>query len=156
MRFGISDVFANGGDGGVELANEVLKSLEEDENDFKFLYDEELPIKDKIKIVAKEIYRASKVEYSAKATKEIKRLTELGFDKLPVCIAKTQYSFSDNPKLLCAPENFTFTINEIKISAGAGFIVCLAGDIMTMPGLSKEPAAVNIDVDEDGNINGLF
>lgn len=155
-RFELSEVFAKGGEGGIDLANTVLKSIEEDKNDFKYLYDEALPIKDKIKAIATEIYRAGKVAYSPKATKEIKRLTELGFDKMPICIAKTQYSFSDNPKLLGAPTDFTFTINDVRVSAGAGFIVCLAGDIMTMPGLAKEPAAIHIDVDDDGNISGLF
>lgn len=155
-RFELSEVFAKGGEGGIDLANTVLKSIEEDKNDFKYLYDESLPIKDKIKAIATEIYRAGKVAYSPKATKEIKRLTELGFDKMPICIAKTQYSFSDNPKLLGAPTDFTFTINDVRVSAGAGFIVCLAGDIMTMPGLAKEPAAIHIDVDDNGNINGLF
>lgn len=155
-RFELSGVFAKGGEGGIDLANTVLESIEEDKNDFKYLYDEALPIKDKIKVIATEIYRAGKVAYSPKATKEIKRLTELGFDKMPICIAKTQYSFSDNPKLLGAPTDFTFTINDVRVSAGAGFIVCLAGDIMTMPGLAKEPAAIHIDVDDDGNISGLF
>ena len=155
-RFELSEVFAKGGEGGIDLASTVLKSIEEDRNDFKYLYDEALPIKDKIKAIATEIYRAGKVAYSPKATKEIKRLTELDFDKMPVCIAKTQYSFSDNPKLLGAPTDFTFTINDVRVSAGAGFIVCLAGDIMTMPGLAKEPAAIHIDVDDNGNISGLF
>ena len=155
-KFELSEVFAKGGEGGIDLANTVLKSIEEDKNDFKYLYDEALPIKDKIKAIATEIYRAGKVAYSPKATKEIKKLTELGFDKMPICIAKTQYSFSDNPKLLGAPTDFTFTINDVRVSAGAGFIVCLAGDIMTMPGLAKEPAAIHIDVDDNGNINGLF
>ena len=155
-KFELSEVFAKGGEGGIDLANTVLKSIEEDKNDFKYLYDEALPIKDKIKVIATEIYRAGKVAYSPKATKEIKKLTELGFDKMPICIAKTQYSFSDNPKLLGAPTDFTFTINDVRVSAGAGFIVCLAGDIMTMPGLAKEPAAIHIDVDDNGNINGLF
>ena len=155
-KFELSEVFAKGGEGGIDLANTVLKSIKEDKNDFKYLYDESLPIKDKIKVIATEIYRAGKVAYSPKATKEIKKLTELGFDKMPICIAKTQYSFSDNPKLLGAPTDFTFTINDVRVSAGAGFIVCLAGDIMTMPGLAKEPAAIHIDVDDNGNINGLF
>lgn len=155
-RFELSEVFAKGGEGGINLANTVLKSIEEDENNFHYLYDESLPIKDKIKIIATEIYRAGKVAYSPKATKEIKKLTELGFDKMPICIAKTQYSCSDNPKLLCAPTDYIFTINDVRVSAGAGFIVCLAGDIMTMPGLAKEPAAIHIDVDDNGNINGLF
>ena len=155
-RFELSEVFAKGGEGGIDLASTVLKSIEEDKNDFKYLYDETLPIKDKIKVIATEIYRAGKVTYSPKATKEIKRLTELGFDKMPICIAKTQYSFSDNPKLLGAPTDFIFTINDVRVSAGAGFIVCLAGDIMTMPGLAKEPAAIHIDIDDDGNISGLF
>ena len=155
-RFALSNVFMEGGNGGIELANEVLNSIDEDKNNFHYLYDEKLSIKDKIKTIATEIYRAGKVEYSSKANKEIKKLTELGFDKLPICIAKTQYSFSDNPKLLCAPTDYTFTINEVRISAGAGFIVCLAGDIMTMPGLAKEPAAIHIDIDENENIVGLF
>ena len=114
-----------------------------------------MSIKEKIKKIAKEIYRAKEVVFSPKASKEIKKLTELGYDKLPICIAKTQYSFTDNPKLLNAPTDFSFTINEIRLSAGAGFIVALAGDIMIMPGLPKEPSANNIDF-IDGKIVGLF
>ena len=151
----LSEVYAKGGEGGKALAEEVVR-LCEMPSELHFSYDLELPIKDKLAAIAKRIYHADGVTLTPEARKQAKTLTELGFDKLPVCVAKTQYSFSDNPKLLGAPEGFKITIREISVSAGAGFLVALAGDIMTMPGLPKVPAAENIDIDEDGKISGLF
>ena len=155
----LCEVFAKGGEGGIDLANKVVETIEKCEGcqtNFAPIYDENLPIKEKIGIIAKEIYGADDVVYTTKANSEIKRLTELGFDKTPVCMAKTQYSLSDNPALLGRPSGFTMTVREIKISAGAGFIVALTGDVMTMPGLPKVPAANNMDIDENGKITGLF
>ncbi len=156
VEFAICEGWEKGGDGAVELAKKVLNDIEGRDSEFKVLYDENLPIKDKVNIIAKEIYRADKVKFSPEAKKEIKKIENLGFDKLPVCIAKTQYSFSDSKDLLGAPKGFTITINDVRLSNGAGFIVCLAGDIMTMPGLPKVPVAESIDIDGDGNIFGLF
>ena len=158
VKVSMCEVFAKGGDGGIELAKMVVDTIEKEDGSEKFapIYDENLPIKDKIKAVAQKIYGATDVSYAGKAETEIKRLTELGFDKMPVCMAKTQYSLSDNPKLLGRPENFTITVREVKVSAGAGFVVCLTGDVMTMPGLPKEPAANRMDIDMDGVITGLF
>ena len=151
----LSTVHANGGNGGVELAEEVVKLCEE-ENDFHFSYELEGTIEDKIRAIVKKIYRGKDIAVLPAAKKQIDKLTELGFANLPVCMAKTQYSFSDDQKKLGAPEDFTVTIKNVKISAGAGFIVVLTGDIMTMPGLPKAPAAERIDVDENGKISGLF
>ena len=155
-EFALSNVWAEGGKGGVELAEKVLKSLEEKKSAFKVLYDETLPIKEKIGTIAKEIYGADGVSYTAEASRQIKKLEEMGFGNLPVCMAKTQYSLSDNAKLLGRPEGFTITVRDIYVSAGAGFVVALTGAVMTMPGLPKAPAAFGIDVDEDGKITGLF
>ncbi len=152
----LTEVFANGGDGGVDLAKKVVKTIEEKPSQFKPLYDEKLPIKEKLEIIAREIYRADGVNYTKAAEKAIAEIEALGKDKLPVCVAKTQYSLSDDPTKLGKPENFTITVRDVRLSAGAGFIVALTGDIMTMPGLPKQPAAYNIDVDTDGNIKGLF
>lgn len=152
----LTEVFANGGNGGVDLAKKVVKTIEEKPSDFKPLYDAELPIKEKIDIIAREIYRADGVVYTKSAEKAIAEIEALGKDKLPVCVAKTQYSLSDDQTKLGKPENFTITVRDVRLSAGAGFIVALTGDIMTMPGLSKQPAAYSIDVDTDGNIKGLF
>ena len=151
----LSDVWAKGGDGGVELAEEVVRLCEE-ENNFSFCYDDDLSIEEKIEAVVKRVYGGDGVTFDKNAQKQIKTLTELGFDKVPVCIAKTQYSFSDDMTKLGAPENFTVNVRNVKISAGAGFIVVLTGEIMTMPGLPKVPAAEKIDVDENGKITGLF
>lgn len=156
VRFAVCEAWAKGGEGTIMLANKVLEVIENNDDKFKYLYDLNLSLKDKIKIIAKEIYRAGDVIFSQKVNKKLKKYTENGFGNLPVCIAKTQYSFSDNPNLLGAPENFVFTINDVSLSAGAGFVVCLAGDIMTMPGLPKFPTANNIEIDDDGNITGLF
>ena len=151
----LSDVWAKGGEGGMELAREVVRLCDEP-NDFSFSYDTEDTIEKKLEDLVKNIYGGDGVQFTAAAKKEIARLNELGFDKLPICVAKTQYSFSDNPALLGAPENFTVTVRSIKVSAGAGFLVALTGDIMTMPGLPKVPAAERIDVDDNGVITGLF
>lgn len=152
----LTEVFANGGNGGVDLAKKVVKTIEEKPSDFKPLYDAELPIKEKLDIIAREIYRADGVVYTKSAEKAIAEIEALGKDKLPVCVAKTQYSLSDDQTKLGKPKNFTITVRDVRLSAGAGFIVALTGDIMTMPGLSKQPAAYSIDVDTDGNIKGLF
>ncbi len=152
----LSTVWAEGGAGGVELAKEVVRLCEEEQGDFTFSYDLDCSITEKIEAVVKKIYGGSGITILPAAQKQIDNLTALGFDKVPVCIAKTQYSFSDDPTKLGAPEDFTVTIKNVKISAGAGFLVVLTGDIMTMPGLPKRPAAERIDVDEDGVISGLF
>jgi formate--tetrahydrofolate ligase len=149
-------VFAKGGEGGRELAEKLVRMIDTSESHFKLLYDEKEPIKTKIETIAKQIYGAGGVTYSPAADKAIKKLEDLKLDKLPVCMAKTQYSLSDNPNLLGRPENFEITVREIKVSAGAGFIVALTGEIMTMPGLPRVPAAEKIDIDRDGIITGLF
>ncbi|MBR2397225.1 MAG: formate--tetrahydrofolate ligase [Clostridia bacterium] len=151
----LSTVWADGGEGGKELAKEVVR-LCELENDFTFSYEIDDTIENKIKAIVKKVYGGSAVVFTPDAMKEIQTLTALGFDKLPICMAKTQYSFSDDPTKLGAPENFTLTVRKVKVSAGAGFLVVLTGDIMTMPGLPKVPAAEKIDVDENGKISGLF
>jgi len=155
-KFAISDVWAKGGEGGIELANAVLETLETKPSDFEFLYDLDLSIEEKMNIIAKEIYGASKVNIVPKVHKTIQKLNEIGLSKLPICMAKNQYSLSDNPTLLGRPRNFTITISDMRVSAGAGFIVALTGNVMTMPGLPKKPAANLIDVDKDGKIEGLF
>lgn len=152
----LAEVFAKGGEGGMDLAEKVCAVIDEGKADFAPLYGEKLPIKEKLNTIAKEIYRADGVIFTAAAEKAIKDIENLGKDKLPICVAKTQYSLSDDPTKLGKPENFTMTVREVKLSAGAGFIVCLTGDIMTMPGLPKVPAAYKIDVDSDGKIDGLF
>ena len=151
----LSEVWAKGGEGGEELAREVVRLCDEESN-FNFAYNLDCPIKEKIEQVVKKVYGGDGIALSPNAEKQIKRLESLGFDKLPVCIAKTQYSFSDDPQKLGAPEHFTVAVKNVKVSAGAGFIVVLTGDIMTMPGLPKVPAAEKIDVDESGRISGLF
>ena len=152
----LSTVWADGGAGGIELAEEVVRLCEEEKGDFRYSYELDLPIKDKIEAIVTKVYGGNGVVFTPQAAKQLDELTKLGFSSLPVCIAKTQYSFSDNPALLGAPEGFTVTVKNLKVSAGAGFIVVLTGDIMTMPGLPKKPAAENIDVDENGKISGLF
>lgn len=156
VDFSICEGWEKGGEGAIDLANIVLKNIDNKESNFKVLYEDNLSLIDKIKKVATEIYGADDVEFSSLAKKEMKKIKELDKENLPICIAKTQYSFSDNKNLLGAPKNFKITINDIKLSNGAGFIVCIAGDIMTMPGLPKVPAAENIDIDENGEIIGLF
>ena len=152
----LSTVWADGGRGGEALAREVVRLCEEEKGDFTFSYELDGSIEDKIEAVVKKIYGGKGINILPNAKKQIQKLTEMGFSNCPVCIAKTQYSFSDDPTLLGAPEDFTVTVKNVKISAGAGFIVVLTGDIMTMPGLPKVPAAERIDVDENGKISGLF
>lgn len=159
VEVSMCEVFAKGGEGGIDLAQKVCGTIElcaENENSFKPLYDTDLPIKAKIETIAKEIYRADGVTYTTQAEKAIKEIEGIGFRDLPVCIAKTQYSLSDNPALLGKPKNFKITVRDAKLSSGAGFIVVYTGDIMTMPGLPKAPSALKIDCDNNGNITGLF
>ncbi len=155
VNVALSEVWGKGGEGGIELAKEVMRLCDEP-NDFTFAYELDLTIKEKIEAIAKKIYHADGVNFTANAEKQIKTLTELGYDKMPICMAKTQYSFSDDQTKLGAPRNFTITVRNVKVSAGAGFLVALTGEIMTMPGLPKVPAAERIDVDETGKITGLF
>ena len=150
----LSEVFAKGGEGGIELAEDVLGIMEQREP--RFAYEDGAPLKEKIEAVCKKVYHAANVTYSKAAAKALADFESFGFGGLPVCIAKTQYSFSDNAALLAAPEGFAMNVRDARLSAGAGFVVVIMGDIMTMPGLPKNPAAVNIDVDENGVINGLF
>ena len=152
----LSTVWANGGAGGEALAHEVVRLCEEEQGDFTFSYELDGTIEDKIEAVVQKVYGGNGITVLPNAKKQIAQLTELGFDKLPICIAKTQYSFSDDPTKLGAPDDFTVTIKNVKVSAGAGFIVVMTGDILTMPGLPKSPAAERIDVDENGKISGLF
>lgn len=152
----LTEVFARGGEGGKELAEKVVKTIETKEAHFKPIYDEKLSIKEKLNVLAKEIYRAGDVVFTSNAEKAISEIEKLGKDKLPICVAKTQYSLSDDPQKLGSPKGFTLTVRDVRLSAGAGFIVALTGYIMTMPGLPKQPAAYKIDVDDDGNVSGLF
>lgn len=154
--FALSEVWEKGGEGGIALANKVLNTLEKKESKFELLYDDSLSLKDKIQTIAQKIYGAKDVTYSAAAERELKKITELGFGNMPVCMAKTQYSLSDDPKKLGRPTGFTMNVREVYVSAGAGFVVVLNGAVMTMPGLPKKPAANNIDVDDNGVITGLF
>ena len=155
-EFSLAEIFAKGGEGGTDLAQKVCAVIEKGEADYKPLYDTALPVKDKIEKIAKEIYRANGVIYTAQAEKALREIEALGKTDLPICVAKTQYSLSDDPKKLGKPENFEITVRDMKLSSGAGFIVVYTGDIMTMPGLPKKPAAFSIDVDNEGNISGLF
>lgn len=155
-EFALSEVWEKGGEGGLDLANAVIRTLDNKESNFEVLYDENDSIENKIHTIATEIYGADGVNYTALAKKQMKQLTDLGFDKLPICMAKNQYSLSDDATKLGRPRDFEITIREMYVSAGAGFIVALTGSIMTMPGLPKQPAAFNIDVNEDGVITGLF
>ena len=155
-EFALSEVWEKGGKGGIALAQKVLKTLEEKKSGFHVLYDQSLPIREKVEIVAREIYGADGVSWSPAAARQAKKLEELGFGGLPVCMAKTQYSLSDNPDLLGRPKGFEISVREIYVSAGAGFVVVLTGAVMTMPGLPKQPAAFGIDVDDTGRITGLF
>ena len=155
VNVALSEVWAKGGEGGKALAEEVVRLCEE-ENHFQYAYDTQLPIEEKLEAIVKKIYHGDGVVLTPAAKKQVKQLTDLGFGDLPICMAKTQYSFSDDPALLGAPKGFTVTVRNVKVSAGAGFLVALTGDIMTMPGLPKVPAAEKIDVDENGRITGLF
>ena len=156
VRVALSEVWAKGGAGGEELAREVLRIIQEGKKDFRFAYESSLPLAEKIGAIAQKVYGAEGVDFAPAAAKELQRLTELGYGDLPVCMAKTQYSLSDDAAKLGAPSGFRITVRKVKVSAGAGFVVALTGDIMTMPGLPKVPAAENIDVDENGRITGLF
>ena len=155
VNVALSEVWGKGGEGGVELAKEVIRLCDQP-NDFTFSYELNCSIKEKIEAIAKKIYHADGVNFTANAEKQIKTLTELGYDHMPICMAKTQYSFTDDQTKLGAPRDFTITVRNVKVSAGAGFLVALTGEIMTMPGLPKVPAAERIDVDETGKISGLF
>ncbi len=155
VNVALSEVWAKGGEGGKALAEEVVRLCEEP-NDFSFSYSLDMSIEEKLETICKRIYHADGVALTPNAQKQLKQLTELGFDKMPICMAKTQYSFTDDPAVLGAPKGFTVTVRNLKVSAGAGFIVALTGEIMTMPGLPKVPAAEKIDVDENGRISGLF
>lgn len=155
-EFALSEVWEKGGEGGIELANKVIETLENKKSDFHTIYNNEASLTEKIETIAEKIYDADGVEYDTQAVKQLKRLTELGFGSFPVCMAKTQFSFSDDPKLLGRPENFKIHVREVYVSAGAGFVVVLTGSVMTLPGLPKKPAAYGMDVDDNGVITGLF
>lgn len=155
-EFALSEVWEKGGEGGIALAEKVLETLEKKESHFRVLYKDEMSLKDKIITVAREIYGASGVSFAPSAAKQLARIEQLGFGSFPVCMAKTQYSLSDDPSLLGRPEGFELNVREVYVSAGAGFVVVLTGAVMTMPGLPKQPAAYGIDVDESGKITGLF
>lgn len=156
VKFALSEVWANGGEGGIEVANEVLKLIEEGENNFEYCYEEDMTIKEKLNAIATKIYGADGVNYTKEANKQIAELEELGYGNLPVCVAKTQYSLSDDQTKLGRPTGFTIEVRQANVSAGAGFVVVMTGEIMKMPGLPKLPAAERIDVDENGKISGLF
>jgi len=155
VRVILSEVWAKGGEGALELAKEVIR-LAEGRHSFRFLYEDSLPLRDKIDTIVREIYHGEGADFVPAAVKDIKRIEEMGYGHLPICMAKTQYSFSDNQKLLGAPEGFRITVRSLKVSAGAGFVVVYTGEIMTMPGLPKVPSAEKIDIDQQGNITGLF
>lgn len=155
IPFAVADVWGQGGEGGIELAGKLVSLIHNNPSNFKFLYDLDLPVKEKIEIIAKKIYGASKVVYTVIAEQDVKLCQDLELDKLPICIAKTQFSLSDDSKLLGRPEGFKITVREIKFSAGAGFLVPMTGKITTMPGLPKHPISENIDIDDEGNISGL-
>jgi formate--tetrahydrofolate ligase len=156
FRYALSDVYGRGGEGGLDLARQVVAAAERDPRDFRFLYPLDLPLADKIAAIATTIYGAARVDFDAKARKKLQRFEADGFAGVPVCIAKTQYSLSDNPKLLGRPRDFAVTVTDASLSAGAGFVVALCGEIMTMPGLPKFPAAERIDVSDDGAISGIL
>ena len=156
IRIAVAEVWAKGGEGALELAQHVVDIVESGESEFKALYDWDLSVKDKIKTIASKIYGASQVDYSVKAKKNLKTITSLGMDNLPICMAKTQKSLSDDPKIIGRPEGFTITIREIEIAAGAGFLIPITGDMMRMPGLPTHPASEKINIDNDGVISGLF
>lgn len=156
VEVALSEVFTDGGDGGIELAEKVVSIVEKGEANYKPLYEVEKSIPEKVETIVREIYGGNNVVFTGKAKKQIQKLEEIGLDKLPICMAKTQYSLSDDPTLLGAPSGFDITVREVNVSAGAGFIVCLTGDVMTMPGLPKVPSAEKMDIDEEGTITGLF
>lgn len=152
----LSEVWSKGGQGGLDLASEVLRLIENSDNNFEYCYDDSMTIKDKLDAIATKIYGADGVDYTPEASRQIKELEDLGFGNLPVCVAKTQYSLSDDQTRLGRPRDFRITVREASVSAGAGFVLVLTGSIMKMPGLPKEPAALRIDIDEKGRISGLF
>jgi formate--tetrahydrofolate ligase len=152
----VAYVFARGGEGGLELAEKLCSLIEREKPDFKPLYDINLPVTEKIGLICSKIYGARAVEYKDRALKEIKTIEDLGMGSLPICMAKTQFSLSDDPTLHGVPSDFVITVKEVRLSAGAGFIVALTGDIMTMPGLPRDPAARRMDIDSEGVITGLF
>jgi formate--tetrahydrofolate ligase len=156
VKVAVSEVWEKGGEGGLALAEEVVRLAEAGRNGFRYAYPDEMPIKDKIETIVREIYGGEGADFAPSALKEIAKLEELGFGNLPVCMAKTQYSLSDDPKWLGRPEGFRVSVRSVRVSAGAGFVVVMTGDIMTLPGLPKVPAAEFIDVDASGRISGLF
>ncbi len=156
VRVALSEVWAKGGDGGRALAEAVLQAIESEPASFHPLYPVEMSIKEKIATIAREIYGADGVDFTKEVENTIRQYVKLGFDKMPICMAKTQYSFSDDPALLGRPTGFRITVRELRVSRGAGFLVAITGEVMTMPGLPKEPAAEKIDVDGEGKISGLF
>jgi formate--tetrahydrofolate ligase len=155
-EFALSQVWEKGGEGGIELAEKVIQTIEKKPSGFHYLYEEALSLQEKMETIAKEIYGAGEVVFEPAVKKEIARIESLGFGNLPVCMAKNQYSLSDDKTLLGRPENFTLHIREVYVSAGAGFVVAITGTVMTMPGLPKVPAAEGVDVDDNGQITGLF
>jgi formate--tetrahydrofolate ligase len=152
----VADIWSQGGEGGIELAGKLVNLIHNNPSNFKFLYDVNLPVKEKIEMIAKKMYGASRVVYTVAAERDVKLCEELGLDKLPICVAKTQYSLSDDSKCFGKPEGFKITVREIKFSAGAGFLVPMTGKITTMPGLPAKPTSENINIDDEGNITGLF
>ena len=156
MPAAASRVFSDGGAGGIEVAEKLLQLLETGDSEFRPLYPLEMPLREKVRTIAREIYGADDALFTKDAEKSIEQLTAMGYGNLPVCMAKTQYSLSDDPSLLGRPQGFSITVRQAKVSAGAGFVVMLTGEIMTMPGLPKVPAAEKIDVDNEGRISGLF
>ena len=154
--FALAEVWEKGGEGGKALAEKVLETLDKKQSNYAPIYPDDMPLKDKINTIATKIYGADGVKYSPAAEKALAKITDMGFGNLPVCMAKTQYSLSDDQKKLGRPEGFDINVREVYVSAGAGFVVVVTGAIMTMPGLPKKPAAYNIDVDKNGNITGLF
>ncbi|MEG1311145.1 MAG: formate--tetrahydrofolate ligase, partial [Romboutsia sp.] len=156
VNVALSEVWAKGGEGGIAVAKEVIRLIDEEENNFRFCYEDDLSIKEKIEAIATKIYGADGVDFTPIASKEIASLERLGFGHMPICMAKTQYSLTDDQTKLGRPTGFRITVRQVSVSAGAGFIVALTGEIMKMPGLPKVPAAERIDVDENGVIAGLF
>ena len=156
VRVALADIWGHGGKGALDLAKHVIEVVESGKSNFTPLYNWDAPVKDKIKTIATKIYGATDVDYSAQANKTLKVIADLGLENLPICMAKTQKSLSDNPKLLGRPKDFTISIREIEIAAGAGFIIPITGAMMRMPGLPAHPASENISIDNDGNISGLF
>jgi formate--tetrahydrofolate ligase len=156
VKVALNEAWAKGGKGALSLAEMVVEEAKKHNKELSYLYDTELPVEEKIEIIARKMYGATKVEYTAKARTQLKTISDLQLDKLPICIAKTQNSLSDNPKVRNRPENFAITIRDIEIASGAGFIIPIAGEIIRMPGLPKVPSAEVIDIDKEGNITGLF